>query len=173
MSTLTYDDLHTLFSYDPATGMFTRRVARGYRGCHRVGSTAGYISDTGYVVVMVDGNPYSAHRLAWFYMTGKWPDNQIDHVDGDRANNKWSNLREATNAQNAQNRREANVNNKSCGLLGVTWNARAAKWVAQIRVEGKNRGLGYFDSAEDAHTAYLTAKAKLHPFNTLGVPSDR
>lgn len=173
MSTLTYDDLHALFVYDPTTGVFTRRVARGYRGCHRAGSVAGYVNERGYVTIMVDRKPYLAHRLAWLYMTGALPVDQVDHVDGDRSNNRWLNLREASNAQNAQNRREASASNRSCGLLGVTWNARAAKWVAQIRVEGKNRGLGYFDSAEEAHTTYLIAKAKLHPFNTLEVPSAR
>ena len=104
---------------------------------------------------------YLAHRLAFLHVTGGWPPHHIDHRDGDPANNRWTNLRPATNAENMQNRHSVSSNNKS-GRLGVSPNGYG--WMSQIRLNGKVRHLGTFATVEDAHLAYLKAKSALHPF---------
>jgi hypothetical protein len=89
--------------YDPITGIFTRLTAR--RG-HQVGKVVGFVNADGYVIITVFGRTFKAHHLAWFYQTGMWRE-FLDHEDTDRANNAFGNLREATRAQNAQNKRLA------------------------------------------------------------------
>lgn len=161
---LTAERLRELFRYDPETGQFTRRVAIGRHGCFVAGSVAGSLKKCGYIYVCVDHISHRAHRLAWLYVTGHWPADQIDHMDGDRTNNRIANLREATNAENRQNERKARRSSKS-GLLGVTASGR--RWRACIKLDGRTRQLGRFSTPEAAHMAYLAAKAELHPFGTL------
>lgn len=158
---LTQDRLMELMDYNPDTGKFIRKVRRGRMGAP--GSVAGTVNKKGYVVIEIDGRPYTAHRLAWLFMTGEMPEKQIDHRDRNKANNAWSNLRSATNAQNHQNRFEAQANNKT-GLLGVCFHKAAGRWIAQIKKNGRRIYLGLHDTPEGAHAAYLAAKAELHPF---------
>jgi len=103
-----------------------------------------------------------ASRLAWFYVHGAWPDGQVDHINGDHTDNRLSNLRVLTNAQNAQNRSRARRNN-STGLLGVSYDKRDDRYRARIMVDGRMVSLGYHPTAHEAHAAYLEAKAALHP----------
>lgn len=152
---LTQARLKELLLYDPITGLFTRKKKSGR---FPAGSIIGG-KDNGYVVILVDGKVYGAHRLAWLYMTGVMPIRMIDHKNTVRSDNSWTNLREATNAQNLGNR-PANRNNTS-GYKGVTWNKQVRKWKAQITLNGKNTVLGGFEKPEDAHKAYLVA-AKHH-----------
>lgn len=121
----------------------------------------------GYVVIMIDGKSYQAHRLAWLYIYEKWPDNMIDHLNTIRDDNRITNLRDVEHNINIQNQRRAQKNNKSAGLLGVTFNKLAQKYVAQIKLNGKNKYLGLFDNAEDAHEAYLEAKRQYHAGCTI------
>lgn len=106
------------------------------------------------------------HRLAFLYMTGEWPAHQVDHINADRADNKWANLREATISVNAQNRRAA-LAGSSSGLLGASWDSKHERWKAQIRVNGRTRHLGYFGSPEAAHQAYLMSKRAHHAGCTI------
>lgn len=137
--------------------MFTWRVGR--RGKARVGSLAGCKDDEGYVYIRVDYRAYRAHRLAWLYMTGTFPVNVIDHIDGNPANNRIENLRDVTNAVNLQNQKRAQIDNK-CGLLGVYKHRK--RFRARITVDGKITNLGTFDTPELAHAAYLAAKPQIH-----------
>ena len=163
MQELTQARLKELVHYDPDTGVFTWRITQGR--C-KAGAVAGTRSTGDYWTIRVDRHRYSAHRLAFLYMAGKWPDDVVDHVNGMRNDNRWSNLREATRAENMQNMRRARVDNR-VGLLGAAWDKHANKWLARIKLNGKQRHIGYFATAEAAHAAYLTAKAELHPFSTL------
>lgn len=105
-----------------------------------------------YVTIMIDGKAYQAHRVAWLYMTGRWPKDQIDHIDGDGANNRWTNLREATPSQNAFNTRPK----KSRGLpKGVVNNK--GKFEAQITVNGIRLYLGRYQTIDEADAAYREA----------------
>lgn len=161
---LTLDRLKALLSYDMETGQFTW-LARTTRTTNiAVGSIAGHVHKSGYCVICIDGKGYKAHRLAWMYVHGAMPENTIDHINGARSDNRIDNLRQATNQQNAENKRKPHANN-SHGYLGVS--REGPRWKARIRVDYKEKYLGLFATPEEAHAAYLAAKAKFHPFQTI------
>jgi hypothetical protein len=124
------------------------------------GRSCGAVRPDGYIEVGVLGGNYTAHRLAWLWMTGDWPTGHIDHINGNRTDNRWSNLRITDHAGNAQNRSRPNRNNK-VGLLGVCPEG-ATRFGAKIRVNGVRIWLGAFDTPEEAHGAYIKAKRDLH-----------
>lgn len=157
---LTAQKLHELLHYDPQTGAFT--WAKGRPGCGNGKSAGSFDRSDGYWRIRCDGTTYKAHRLAWLYMTGEWPLQQVDHMDGNRANNRFANLRQVSHSANQQNQRGAPVSNKSCGLLGVTLHKPTGKWYSQIRFDGKRKHLGSFATAELAHAAYCEAKRVHH-----------
>lgn len=159
MEPLTSQRLREVLHYNPETGLFTWRVNiysghHGKRLLRAVGDVAGGDAGNGYWRVSLDGKRYLAHRLAWLYMTGDWPNAQIDHRDRNPANNAWPNLREATNAQNGANK-GALANNK-IGIKGVFPTANG-RFRAHIRVNGNRRYLGTFATAEVAHAVYRRA----------------
>jgi hypothetical protein len=155
--------LKTGLSYNPQAGEF-RRLTR--RGKWAADSVAGTVNSHGYVIINWDRKLYPAHRLAWMFVHGLIADGmQVDHRDGCRTNNSITNLRLATNAQNAQNTFKARRNNKA-GLLGVVPNRK--RWAAQITFDGRTRHIGTFDTPELAHAAYLREKALTHPFHAKG-----
>jgi hypothetical protein len=143
---LTAEGLRELMEYDPETGIFTWRAGM------RSGKAAGGSRSDGYCYVNV-GRRYFVHRLAFLYVYGRWPADDVDHIDGNPSNNAIANLREATRSQNHQNKRSRR--NTSSGLKGVTWQGR--KWVARIKRDGRNDYLGSFKTAEEAHAAYCAA----------------
>ena len=161
--TLCADRLRERVNYDPKTGAFTWRIA-GPK-C-RVGDPVGGLDGDGYRVIGIDFRLYRAHRLAWLYVHGTLPAQPLDHINGDRLDNRIENLREANKSQNGQNRKGPPKNNTS-GFLGVSWETQTGRWKAQIVVGGQNHNLGRFESATLAYAAYLNAKAQMHPFNTL------
>lgn len=157
---LTAERLRELLSYDPESGLFTRRLGRAANAPADI--VAGHADSRGYVKFMVDGRRYFAHRLAWFYVHGRWPVAMIDHRNGVRSDNWIKNLREATTGQNQQNRK-MNKDNKS-NRPGVSWSRSDRKWRAEIKIGGETRFLGNFDCPDAAGDAYIEAKAKLHTF---------
>lgn len=161
---LTAQRLREVLHYDPETGVFTWRVQPSSQV--KVGDVAGGPGDQGYARITVDGFNRSAHRLAWLYMHGEFPKNQIDHADGVRNNNRLSNLRESSQSENCQNR--AMRSDNTSGFIGV--NRKKGKWRAQIMVEGKNTTVGYFDDPAAAYVARLAAQATLFKFQP--VPRD-
>lgn len=162
---ITQEYLQSVLHYDPETGIFTWKNSGKGR---KLGRPAGALhKKLRSVQLQVGGKLYYAHRLAWLYMTGEWPKEHVDHMDGNPGNNRWSNLREATNAENMQNQRRARKDNQSSGLLGVTWHKAAQKFMAQINVDKRHIYLGLFETAEAAYEAYLKAKRELHPFGVI------
>ena len=151
-------------AYDKESGEF--RWAVSARGIS-TGKLAGHINAEGYRVIKIGRQAYLAHRLAWFLSNGVWPDAEIDHINGDKADNRIANLREASRSINSQNKRAAQVNNKSCGLLGVTWNKQHGKWQSKIMVNKALHHVGLFDDANVAHSAYLAKKRELHAGCTI------
>ena len=151
-------------SYDRETGVF--RWSIGRPGC-RKGEVAGHVNAEGYRVIKLGRTPFPAHRLAWFLVHGEWPALEIDHINGVRDDNRMQNLRLADRSANMQNKRAAMSNNKSCGLLGVTWNKQHRRWQSKLMANKKRYHVGYFETAEQAHAAYLLAKRRLHPASTI------
>ncbi|QBH20832.1 HNH endonuclease [Alcaligenes faecalis] len=164
MKNLTQAMVHEHLSYDSETGLFIR-LKSGWKS--RIGKIAGIKDSYGYLQIKIDGRRYLAHRLAWLYVHGEWPEKAIDHRNGVRDDNRIVNLRLANSLENGQNQFKAQSDNGRSGLLGVTFDSRREKWVAQIQIEGKNKNLGGFKDPETAHAAYLKAKAELHPFSEL------
>ena len=155
--------------YDPETGVFTwKNLASTPENSGWVdswnlrfeGKPAGSPGKRGHLCIALDNKKYYAHRLAWLIVYGLWPIDEIDHIDGDKINNRITNLRAATHSQNAHNRSKNN-NNKS-GFKGVTWQSHAQKWRADIMVEGETLNLGYFCTKEEAAEAYADAAHRLH-----------
>jgi hypothetical protein len=165
---IAHDRLKELLHYDPLTGIFTRKVRTAQR--HQVGDRADFIisggNQVGYYRVTVDSVRYMAHRLAWFYVHGVWPAEDIDHKDGDRGNNRIDNLRDVTNQVNRENIRKPRKDNES-GFLGVVFHAPTNRWRARIQLNGKGRHIGLYDTAEEAHQAYLVEKRKDHEGCTI------
>lgn len=122
------------------------------------GRTAGKIEGKGYLQTSINGKSYMLHRLAWIIMSGSDAEQQIDHIDGDKTNNRWANLRAATQHQNMWNRGKRK--NNSTGFTGVT--PKRGKFEAYIDVNGKRNFLGTFTTAEEASSAYKRASISLH-----------
>lgn len=155
--------LRQLLGYDEHTGVFVWRAQKGRKNA---GDIAGWRrGGDGYIQIGIDGNLYYAHQLAWLYMTGTFPVDQIDHRNGISDDNRFSNLRECTTAQNNQNLgiRKSNTS----GATGVTWDKAREKWRAQIRINGKVTGLGRFETFEQAREAHREAKARAHTFQPM------
>lgn len=157
--TLTQERLKELLHYDPETGVFTWRVRRG--GSAVQGRTAGTVDANGYVCTRIDGKTKKMHRLVWLYVHGYMPE-LIDHVNGARHDNRLCNLREASTRVNARNKRHPQGSNPYLGVY-----RKRGRWGAKICANGVQRHLGYHDTPEAAHEAYVQAKRKHHAFNTL------
>ena len=149
-----------LFHYEPKTGLFINKTTRNPRA--PIGQLAGYTNTIGYVVIQVNSRKIHAHRLAWFYMTGEWPSHQIDHINRNRSDNRFCNLRPVTSAENMQNTTDRT--NNTSGHRGVTWHKQRQKWQAQISVNNKHKYLGLFDNLEDAIAARTNAVNQFHHF---------
>ena len=148
--------LRELLDYNAETGMFTWKVKPAPR--YKIGKIAGHVNPRDRIVIGINGRLYLASRLAWLYMTGQWPEKDIDHKDGNTLNNRWSNLREATRSQNLAN---AKIR---CGgasrFKGVSWHKGGQKWQAKIKCQ-KFYYLGLFKTEEEAHSAYQEAAKRL------------
>lgn len=122
-----------------------------------IGAPAGTRNYSGYILISVFGRRYRAHRLAWAIVHGSWPTLEIDHINGDRSDNRLENLREATRAENSRNAR-----GKRGYLKGATYNKKAGRWQAQIMKDGRTTFLGHYDTPEQAHEAYKQNARNFH-----------
>lgn len=159
---ITASRLREVLAYDAETGVLSWRVATGSRA--KVGDQAGSVENMKGGLrrrtVFVDGCRYKAHRLAWLYMTGQWPDGIVDHKNNNGLDNRFFNLRIATPTQSVWNTCEK-AGGKS-GVKGVSLFKRTGKWRAEIRDGGKKRHLGYYATVDDAKAAYEKAAMSLH-----------
>ena len=154
---ITHQRLLEVVQYDKSTGIFTTKITR--RGSPAK-SIIGSIGKRGYLNVVIDYKYYSLHRLAWFYVTGKWPIDQIDHIDRNKCNNKWENLREATGSENSRNIGISSRN--TSGIKGVHWNESHKRWCAKVHLHSKRHHIGYFKNIEDAQKAVSKKRNELH-----------
>lgn len=159
---LTADRLREVIEYTPESGEFIWKKKIGARSV--IGVRAGNFRKDGYLAIQIDGTKYKGHRLAWLWVTGRWPEEEIDHRNGSHGDNRWENLRSATHFVNAQNQRIARRDNV-CGFLGVCKSGENFR--AYINENGKKKHLGSFQTPQLAHAAYLKAKRALHPGCTI------
>ena len=159
---ITQIELQEQLYYDSISGVFTWVVSKGKV---KVGDIAGSITHK-YIQIKLNYINYRAHRLAWLYVHGSLPKNGLDHINGIRDDNRMSNLREATNAENNQNKTKPQ-SNSTTGFLGVDRHKQSRKWRASIRINGKTKHIGYFNTAEEASSAYIAEKRLLHIFCTI------
>lgn len=145
-------------TYNSVTGVIFWNASKSKST--KAGDIAGSVLKSGYRTIGILGKSVKAHRLAWFIHYGYWPTKQIDHINGNKDDNRISNLREATRTENNRNSVKP-ITNKT-GYKGVCWVDRRGKYQAQIRDGGKSIFLGYFDCPEEAHSAYCDAAKKLH-----------
>lgn len=167
----TSDYLRSRLLYDSETGVFTWKSPNSSK--IKTGDIAGYVNNnTGYIIIGMKFNgircQFKAHRLAWLYVHGVWPKDQIDHIDRKRHNNRIANLRESTQQENTCNKakREASVSK----YIGVSWFKKDKRWRARITIKGRERHLGYFKSEQEAALAYNKAAIERNiAFNNLNV----
>lgn len=154
---VTQDLLKSILHYEPKTGLFTWKRSRGGA---IAGSVAGTPRQNGYINIFINHTNNRAHRLAWLYMYGYIPDCDIDHINGIRDDNRISNLRLATRSQNNANSKVASHN--TSGYKGVWFDKSRNKFVSQIKINGTNKHIGRFNTAEEAHAAYCEVASSLH-----------
>lgn len=150
--------LRSILDYDPHIGVFRWKVDRGGRSNSKIkaGTIAGSMNEEGYWVIGIDGQVYGAHRLAWAWMHGKWPDRIVDHDNQFKTDNRILNLRLADEKQSVRNRKSKNKH----GLKGVT--VKRGLYRARIMVDGKSIHIGYYLTKEEAHAAYVEKARELH-----------
>jgi len=159
-SQLTTKRLRKLLTYDPITGIWTHNIFPA-KGLHK--KEAGTILSDGYIGITLDKVRYLAHRLAYLFMKGRWPKYEIDHEDGVRSNNKWENLRAATDLDNSRNRKphkNKRIPTKGVSPVSARGKKRKNPYAAYITVNGKQIYLGVHPTIEAASAAYRTAATK-------------
>ena len=152
--------LKELLDYNPDTGDFTNKTFRGLRAMP--GEIAGNLNTRGYIDISIGRRKYKAHRLAWLYVYGVWPTNNIDHINRSKIDNRIANLRDVTQAQNGQNKTK-HCNNSS-GHTGVVWHKASQRWRARLCVDRKDIYLGQFNDIQSAIDARKQAEAKYYPY---------
>jgi len=157
---LSQDLLKDLLRYNPETGEFRWAIVK--RGCG-FGKIAGFRARKDYRRIRINGEPYQAHRLAWLYMYGDWPIDQLDHINGNKDDNRIINLRSVSHLENHRNQKLRSTN--TSGVMGVSWHKPASKWQAQVKVKGESIHLGSFSEFADAVAARQEANVKYgyHP----------
>lgn len=150
--------------YEPDTGkIFWRNVPneRNQWNKQRAGTEAfSFVTEAGYKRGAFKGKSLYAHRVAWVLQTGEWPEEEIDHINADRSDNRFLNLRPVTRAENSRNRKISK--GSTSGLKGAHWNSSRGKWESSIKIWGEKISLGYFPTKEAAHRAYCEAAKENH-----------
>lgn len=153
---MSIDNIKEYLDYNSSTGSFLWKKRYGSSRV-KIGSVAGAIVK-GYVMITFCGNRYYAHRLAWFLHYGSWPKNDIDHINGIKNDNRIENLRDVSTSDNCINRKC----HRDGKLPGCTFDISRGKWYSKIRINGKRIHIGYFSTAEEASSAYLSFKEKMN-----------
>ena len=160
---ITREEVVRVLHYDECTGIFTWKIshANNVKAGRETGCVNVSVSGKAYRVIRINGRSYKAHRLAWLILTGNFPDDQIDHIDGNGLNNRSVNLRAVSRAENCKNVRKHARN--TSGVTGVYWDKAGSKWYASIKINGKQKRLGYFDF--DEAVAVRKEAERIHGFH--------
>lgn len=153
---LTQSQVKDILVYNRNNGIFTWKIDRS--GVAKKNTVAGSIAKDGYKVLTIFNKQYKAHRIAWLYEFGRFPNGSIDHINGNRQDNRISNLREVTSLKNSQNK-SIDIRNKS-GKTGICWHILSKKWIASISVNKKSIHLGYFNDINEAIKKRTEAEEK-------------
>jgi hypothetical protein len=156
---LTYARAREILDYDAETGVLTSKI---YSGRLSIGKEVGTLRADGYRRAMLDGERHYVHRVIILWVTGEWPSHEVDHINGNRSDNRFCNFRLATDEENCQNRKLYKTN--TTGYFGVSFIRSIGKFRASIGHKNKTYIIGDFKSAEDAAEAYKRRKAQLHTF---------
>lgn len=152
------EELHNHLHYEPSTGVWTWLVPT--TNTVKKGDVAATVANEhGHLEIRFRGRRYRLHRLAWFYVTGEWPVERLDHINGDPADNRFANLRQATQSQNCANSRRGK--NNTSGVKGVHWDGVNKRWRAAIMFNRKQISIGRFDTIEEAAEAYMEKAVSL------------
>lgn len=147
-NSITQEELKAQFNYDQETGLFTRiKVMSRFNTKSKVGDVANYVHNDGYITIVINRIGYRAHRLAWLYIHGEFPKEQIDHINRITTDNRIVNLREATMVENQRN--QGIQKNNTSGILGVYWHKRHKRWIAKCI-----KHIGSYKTIEEATDAY-------------------
>lgn len=146
-SDITYARVREILDYDPETGACVWKIRMGQRG--KIGKQVGHVNFHGYLRTKINRTSYMVHRLIFLWMTGEWPCHEVDHKDLNRTNNRWVNLRDATDSQNKANSKLQS--NNTSGYKGVRWIEARKKYMSYFR----KKPVGYFDDPKEAHEAYM------------------
>jgi hypothetical protein len=155
---LTQKRLKELLHYNPETGIFIWKINR--QGNKVKGNEAGWIDKDGYKIIRIDYKNYRTHRLAWFYKKGYFPENEIDHINRIKTDNRWKNLREISRQCNSRN--SGNYITNTSGIKGVYWDTNHDKWIAQLWLNNKLKRLGGYKNFDNAVCARLAAEQCLN-----------
>jgi hypothetical protein len=157
---ITQEELKRQLHYDPETGIFTRLISNHH--FVKVGEEAGCV-DNGYIRIVFNGNQFYAHKLAWLYVYNelpKFPVSVIDHIDGNKENNKITNLRKVTHQENILNQKIRK--NNTSGIKGVSWHCKRKSWVVRLMINGISKHLGCFKDLQLAELAAIEGRKKYH-----------
>lgn len=165
--------LKSRLSYDSETGIFTWKFKNSINRHDKRFNTifggkvaGGCKSSNGYLQIQIDGKLICAHRIAYLFMTGEWPDDEIDHINGNRLDNRWENLRAVSREENFKNKKIAK--NNTSGVMGVHKDKNLNKWIVQINVSGKKKNLGKFDDFFEAICRRKSAELEYHYHSNHG-----
>lgn len=161
---LTQSYLKSILDYNHEAGIFTWKVSNNRK--IRIGDVAGCVYN-GYIRIKINNKKYQAHRLAWLYVHGKFPPEQIDHINHNRADNRIANLRSVSHQENHRN--QSKTNNNTSGFVGINWHKQRNKWRAFITVDQKHIYLGLFTDINDAISARKQAEIDYNFHNNHGV----
>jgi hypothetical protein len=148
------------FDYNPETGELRWRIGSRRRPAGELAGAPAYLKEKGRISVGFRNRDYKAHIIAWVCQTGEWPTHQIDHINEDPSDNRWSNLRQATKSENMRN--ITRIKSNTSGYKGVSFHKPTAKWRASIKADGIQYYLGLFSTVEEAAHAYAQTAQKLH-----------
>jgi hypothetical protein len=151
--------IRKVLSYNPESGRFTwdADFSGGVKG-----EFAEWEHSEGYLCISLFGKSVFAHRLAFLFQEGRMPSDEVDHKNGARSDNRWSNLRDVDRSTNSENQTKVIGRQSKSGLLGAQWSSQKERWHAEIKVKGRKHHMGFFDSEEEAHLVYLAAKRRMH-----------
>jgi len=171
---LTAEHVRSILDYNPETGVFKwkwRNDVPKRTNARLAGKATGTVNNKGYLQISINGHRYLAHRLAWLFVHGGWPSEQIDHIDGVPANNRIDNLRLANNQENQRN--SGLQKNNATGIKGVHWNKASGKFMAYIKVDYRLIHLGSFGTLSEATAARHAAEIKYFgPFRRSLPPTE-